>query len=69
MIGSTGVFWRYNGRSKLIPDVPRFGYGELGELPAPPKNVEYKGKRVEIFLAQRFKKILPVPCMEHSPFD
>ncbi|KKB35994.1 hypothetical protein QY95_03242 [Bacillus thermotolerans] len=35
--------------SKLIPDIPRFGYGELGERPAPPKNAESKGERVEIF--------------------
>lgn len=69
LVGNTGGFWRYNGRSKLIPDIPRFGYGELGELPAPPKKAEYKGERVEIFSAQRFEKILPVPCMEHSPFD
>jgi len=49
LIGSTSGFWRYNGRSKLIPDVPRFGYGELGELSRPPKNAESKGERVEIF--------------------
>ncbi|KIL72122.1 hypothetical protein SD77_3540 [Bacillus badius] len=30
-IGSTCGFWRYPIQSKLITDIPRFGYGELGE--------------------------------------
>jgi len=29
--------------------IPRFEYGWLGNMPAPPKNAESKGERVEIF--------------------
>jgi hypothetical protein len=55
-IDSTGGFWRYNGRSKLIPDVPRFGYGNMASTVKKCGKQEGKGGD---FSAQCFEKYYP----------